>query len=96
MWPYCILYMSDWIVLYVSYTKINVMHLSASFVDTKTTNSAAKQLGLPTGGKTHSNVCTHVEHCHGKQTGQSYLHKCVCVRMKSCLWSFCPESMKQA
>lgn len=69
--------MSDRIVPYVSYTKINVMHLSASFVDTKTKNSAVKQLGLPTGGKTHSNVWTNVEQCHRKQTGQTYLHKCV-------------------
>lgn len=36
-----ILYVSNWIVLYVSCTNINVTHLSVSFVDTKTKNSAA-------------------------------------------------------
>lgn len=55
-----ILYMSNWIVLYVSCTKINVTHLSVSFVDTKTKNSAASSLDykLPTRGKTHSNTHT--------------------------------------
>lgn len=45
-----ILYMSNWIVLYESCTKINVTHLSTPFVDTETKNSvqSSKQLGLQT------------------------------------------------
>lgn len=100
-----ILYMFSWIVLYVSCTKINVKHLSMK-IKTKNSVQSSKQLGLQTAhtmeGK-HTLKYTHRLRSNAmedKQKRPIYTSVCVsiwvCTQMKSCLWSFCTESMKQA
>lgn len=95
------LYMFNWIILYVSCTKINVTHLSPTCThkDLKIVYRAAWTTSFPRDeGKIHTPTHTQTDAMEQKRpiyTSVSVFIR-VCVQMKSCLWSFCTESMKQA
>ena len=98
-----ILYMSNWIVLYESCTKINVTHLSIPFVDTETKNSvqSSKQLGLQTvhtmeGKHTLEHTPTHTQRDHGVtpwKTNRTDPSTQVCVCVCVCYTSVCADDI---